>query len=129
MAEKIIKVVGLFIRDAALLIVRKRGDSRFISLGGKIEVGESDFECLCREVREEIGCSVVSAEFFDSFEGMNLEKTCPIEVRCYFVVLEGNPKPQSEIEECRFVGKSDLFALGSMLELHIIPALVKKGLL
>lgn len=37
------------------LLVRKRGTSRFMQPGGKIEAGESPAECVVREVHEELG--------------------------------------------------------------------------
>ena len=43
------------LRDGALLTVRKRGTSRFMLPGGKLEPGESPVECAVREAAEEIG--------------------------------------------------------------------------
>ncbi|MRI53550.1 NUDIX domain-containing protein [Methylobacterium sp. DB1607] len=39
---------------AALLVVRKRGSTRFMLPGGKFEGRESDAACLARELREEL---------------------------------------------------------------------------
>lgn len=52
-----IVVSAVVIRDAdgRILLVRKRGTSRFMLPGGKLEPGESPSECAVREVNEELG--------------------------------------------------------------------------
>ena len=66
----IIEVVGAVIRDASdrLLTVRKRGTQRFMLPGGKREPGEDDLTALARELREEIGVTLVSARRLGHFE-------------------------------------------------------------
>ena len=50
-------VAATVIRDAQgrILLVRKRGTSRFMLPGGKIEAGEAAAECAIREAHEELG--------------------------------------------------------------------------
>ena len=47
-------------RDASgrILVVRKRGTTRFMLPGGKIEPGESPDRCAVREAHEELGVSL-----------------------------------------------------------------------
>jgi 8-oxo-dGTP diphosphatase len=47
-----------FVRDGHVLTVRKRGTSRFMLPGGKLEPGESAYAAAVREVREEVGLDV-----------------------------------------------------------------------
>jgi 8-oxo-dGTP pyrophosphatase MutT (NUDIX family) len=55
----LIEVVSIaFVRDGAVLTVRKRGTSRFMLVGGKPETGESPEEAARREVLEEVGLQV-----------------------------------------------------------------------
>ena len=55
----LIEVVSVaFVRDGAVLTVRKRGTSRFMLVGGKPEPGESPEQAARREVLEEIGLEV-----------------------------------------------------------------------
>ena len=57
--EPLIEVVSVaFVRDGAVLTVRKRGTSRFMLVGGKPEPGESAEEAARREVLEEVGLQV-----------------------------------------------------------------------
>ena len=58
---RIIKKVALAVfKDKKMLQVRsKKHPEVFFTLGGKIEEGETDIECLKREINEEIkGCSL-----------------------------------------------------------------------
>lgn len=52
-----IRIAAALIEDGAgrLLLVRKRGTTRFMQAGGKIEGGETAFEALARELGEELG--------------------------------------------------------------------------
>ncbi|KLK92159.1 NUDIX hydrolase [Microvirga vignae] len=42
-----------------MLLVRKHGTGSFIQPGGKREANESDLTTLTREIREELGCTLV----------------------------------------------------------------------
>ncbi len=50
--------------DETLLIHKKRGvgSGQWVGPGGKVEPGESPQECVVREVREEVGISVLDPE-------------------------------------------------------------------
>jgi 8-oxo-dGTP diphosphatase len=53
--------VVVFQRDGAVLLVRKRGTTRFMFPGGKLEAGESAVDCCLREIREELGLELEPA--------------------------------------------------------------------
>ncbi|MBV9380139.1 MAG: NUDIX domain-containing protein [Streptosporangiaceae bacterium] len=55
--DGVIRVSAVVLRDAsgALLTVRKRGTSRFMFPGGKLEPGESAAQAAVRECAEELG--------------------------------------------------------------------------
>ncbi len=57
---KLIKKIGLAVfKGKKILQVRtNKQDKVFYALGGKIEEGESDLDCLNREVKEELGCEI-----------------------------------------------------------------------
>lgn len=57
MTTTLIQVSAVVLRDPAgrVLLVRKRGTSRWMRPGGKPEAGENGAECGAREVAEELG--------------------------------------------------------------------------
>jgi len=106
----------------------------YITLGGKIEPGESDLECLKREVKEEIGCDIKNPVYFDTFAGKTYDNTKSIHMKCYFVELTGEFKinPADSIDHYRWIDKnykSEGVLAAPLLEQQVIPALIKKELL
>ena len=104
----------------------------FFALGGRMEQGETELQCLQREVMEEIGCAVKDPKPFATFEGMNHDNTKTMWTSCYLCELEGNISPQSEIAECAWIDRDYQkkgIRVAGMLELNIIPALIKHKLL
>ncbi|WP_277211084.1 NUDIX hydrolase [Isoptericola croceus] len=51
-------VAAVIVRDGRFLLVRKRGTSAFMQVGGKLEAGEEPLTALARECAEEIGLVV-----------------------------------------------------------------------
>jgi len=116
---EITKVGLAVIKDRKMLMVRngKHGEV-FSTLGGKIEEGESDLECLVREVREEADTEVVesSLKFLGEFRGSILgQENAFITIRLYLGQLVGEPTPSSEIVEVRYFDSS-------IAQKHLTPA-------
>ncbi len=104
----------------------------FFALGGRMEDGETEMECLHREVKEEVGCQVKNPSHFKTFEGANHDNTKSLRMSCYLVELEGEIFPQSEIAECEWIDKEYArkgICLATMLEVNVIPELIKQKLL
>ena len=101
---QIIKKIALAVfKDKKFIQVRsKKHPEVFFSLGGKLEEGESDVECLKREVMEEVGCKVdeESIKFLAEFEDVahGIEDSL-VNIRLYEGKLIGEPSPSSEIAE------------------------------
>ena len=112
--------VGLaVIRDRRLLMVRneKHGEV-FSTLGGKIEDGESDIDCLKREVREEADARVDTSglAFLGVFRGAILgRENTFITIRLYKGELLDEPRPSSEIAEIRYFDST-------IAQKHLTPA-------
>jgi 8-oxo-dGTP diphosphatase len=124
----IVEVVGALIFDSAgrLLTVRKRGTERFMLAGGKREAGEDDLTALAREVREELGVTIVSATLLGRFEAAAANEAGAIVRSCaYRVEIAGEIARQAEIEELLWIDPAappDV-PLAPLLLTEILPAL------
>lgn len=121
-----------YFKGKKMLQVRdNKQSSVFYTLGGKIEAEEDDYECLKREIKEEIGCEVEekSIKFLKEFE----DKTHGggiLNVRLYEGNLIGEPKPSSEIVEIGYFDtNSDPKNLSVIAKRVIFPWLKMHGYL
>ena len=105
------KLAWVHIKDRKLLVVRSKGKDMFFTVGGKREAGESDHEALIREVKEELGVSLLPATivYVNSFEAQAHGKPEGIKVRltCYTGSYTGELTPMSEIEEIGWFTSND----------------------
>lgn len=138
----IIKIAGLPInQDGHLLIVKPKNKGLWISLGGKLEKGETDEQCLRREIIEElnIDCTSTMKHFLNTpieIAANTTDKT--VVIRFYLLELDQEPQPDNiEIEDYRWISKKDFeeiiqnksINIGSGLELYAIPKLISEGIL
>lgn len=126
------KIAAIVIRDKKLLIARNKGETMFFALGGKMEPGETDIECLQREVFEETSCEPINPKKMETFEGRSHDNKKSVKMICYTCELKGTIQPCSEIEEIAWIDrdyKEKGIKVASMLEINVIPYLIKKGLL
>ena len=125
----IVEVVGAVIRDDAgrLLTVRKRGTQRFMLPGGKREPGEDDLAALARELREELGVGLASAELLGHFEADAAnEPGTTVRSHAYRVTVAGEIAVQAEIEELLWIDPAappDI-PIAPLLIGQILPALI-----
>jgi 8-oxo-dGTP diphosphatase len=123
----IVEVVGALIHDAEgrLLTVRKAGTERFMLPGGKREPGEEDLAALARELREELGVTLVSAEPVGVFEAVAAnEPGARVRSHAYRVVVAGEIAAAAEIAELRWIDPAEPnVRLAPLLETEILPAL------
>ncbi len=114
------------IRDGKLLLVRKR--ETWILPGGKPEEGETDLECLAREIKEETGIVAEDFSYYREFRGISPHKRDEITVRVYLATGEGDPQPSAEIGACKWVDNLDAITLSELTE-KIIRSLQENGYL
>lgn len=127
------KIGGLCIRNRKLLVVHKKGLKDYISVGGKIEPGETDIQCLTREVEEELGCGIKNPKYYDTFEAESYDNKT-IRMPCYFCELDGEIKinPEDNIDGTLWIDKDYKkkgITLAPILEIFVLPRLIKEGLL
>lgn len=103
------KLAWLSLDQGRLLVVRSRGRTLFYLPGGKREPGESDHQALVREIREELGVTLVPQAHplvvveapADGKPGTTVRLTC------YAGTSEGVLAAHSEIEEVAWLGPED----------------------
>lgn len=122
---KVIQKVALaYFKNGKILQVRDNKQTQvFYTLGGKIEPGESDIECLIREVKEEIGCEIEegSLKFLKEFEDL-AHGGGILNVRLYEGKIIGVLKPSSEIVEIGYFDtQSDPKRLSVIAKRTIFP--------
>lgn len=130
---KVIKKLALAVfKDKKILFVRSHKHPEvFFTLGGKIEKGESEVDCLKREVMEEIGCQVDedSLKFLVEFEDIAHGKDgALLNIRIYQGNIIGEPKASSEIAEVGwFDTNSDKKHFSEIAQKKILPWLKEHG--
>lgn len=124
------RIAGILIQDNKILMLTGRGCKELWTPGGKIEEGESDEECLKRELKEEIGVNLITSTFFGEYTGKHFYRPDLISKnRVYIVTIEGKVKPDMEIESFVWFSKEDFetkkYPMITITEEQIIPDLIK----
>jgi 8-oxo-dGTP diphosphatase len=107
---QVVDIVTAVIRDdlGRMLVVRKRGSAIFMKPGGKRELGEDDLTALARELDEELGCTLVSADLLGLFEAPAAnEAGFTVKAATYLTRIEGEIAVQAEIEEMAWIDIAD----------------------
>lgn len=131
--------VGLLVLNednSKFLVCRKKPGNvtrQFILPGGQIEKGETDMECLNREISEELRCEVnrESLQFIGEYRHVAAgHKHKRVHLKLYQGRLIGEPDPASEIESLHWIGRPDLDNpdVSALLKFKIIPDLLERGL-
>ncbi len=106
----------------------------FIMPGGKIEQGESDIDCIKRELKEELQVETdeTSLQFIDEYVDIAAgDPTKDVSIRLYQGKIIGEPKPSQEIIGVQWLGKDDLShpRLSPIIKNKILPDLIVRNIL
>ena len=127
------KVGGIILKDKCILVQRKKNNrEECIIPGGKREGNETDFETLKRELYEELTVELVDVEFIGGYDDIACFSDKKIHVQSYIANIKGEIKCNNEIKEAIWIDKNYKqkgIKLGSILEKHIIPELIKRNLM
>lgn len=125
------KVGAAIVRNNKVLVVRKEGQpsSEFFTAGGKIEQGETHYQTLVREVKEELGVDIRHSEYIGTFHDQAVFEEVPIIIYAYYVEVVGEPRPSAEISELKWIGRDDKSGspISSIMIHQIIPELERLG--
>lgn len=94
--------------DGRHLLVRKRGTTSYMQVGGKIEPGEAPLAALLREVEEEVGLALdpARAERLGRFRAPAAnEPDHHVDAHGFVIRLAPGerPRPQAELEELTWI--------------------------
>jgi 8-oxo-dGTP diphosphatase len=126
----VIRIVAALIRDdeGRVLLVRKRGTTAFMQPGGKYEPGESASEALVRELREELGLVIDTAElepigYFEADAANEPDHT--VEAEVFSAPLNGPVVALAEIDELLWIDPADIgdVTVAPLTLEHIFPTL------
>lgn len=117
-----------FVEDGQVLTVRKRGTSRFMLVGGKIEPGEAPADAARREAEEEVGLRPLDLEPLGRFVSLAAnEPGHLLHSEAYLATPNGLPRIAAEIDEMRWMGLDESHDdLAPLLEHHVLPLLRKR---
>ena len=126
------KVALVYIRDKKLLTTRSQGKDFYYFPGGKRDKGESDVECLTRELAEEMGVELRPESIAHYATVIAHAHGNPLGVlaklTCYTGVIEREPAPGGEIAEIRWLGYADRANVGCSMKI-VMDELYHKGMI
>lgn len=114
---------AIIIKDKRLLLVTGHNSDCYWTPGGGVEEGESPEEALRREVQEELGAKILSAEWYMTFQ-YNSQL-----VTAYIVEMGDDFKVGNEITDFIWYKRGDDVKLSGRLRYWLIPALTRQGLI
>jgi len=131
--------IGLLIlnNDQTQFLVCQKGENsmtqNYLLPGGQIE-DEDEFECIVREIWEELDCEVAveTLEFVGVYVGPAAgDPSKDVSIRLYKGEIVGKPTPSSEIKFIHWIGQEDQDdeRVSPIIRLQILPDLIERDIL
>ena len=117
-------------QDGRILLVRKRNTLFFMQPGGKLDDGETPLAALARELKEELGCTLLKSEFVGIFSSPAAnEPECVVEAVLFRAEITGQIDPGAEIEEVAWVEPHQAgdLPLAPLTRDHVLPLVLSSG--
>ena len=114
---------AIIIRDKKVLLVSGYGIDKYWTPGGGVEVGETPLQALHREVKEELGVNILSAEPYLSYVLRNLY------VENYIVEIDDRIKVGYEITHTIWYNKDANVKTSEGFKTMVLPKLIKDNLM
>ena len=125
-------VAAAVVVERRLLLMSKRAAPEVFYLpGGKPDQGESELDCLRREIAEELSVGIVQPRLWTSVTSPAALERCPMEMTVYRAELDGEPKAASEVAALAWYADAGSFegSLAPAIEHDVVPRLRTAGLL
>jgi ADP-ribose pyrophosphatase YjhB (NUDIX family) len=107
--KKRVRVAAIIIHDKKLLLVKgPKKYKEFWTPGGKLEEGESDIDCLKRELKEELNAKVILSKFFREYASKSPYHKNTITInKTYLIKISGKIKIGSEVQAFIWMSKKE----------------------
>jgi 8-oxo-dGTP diphosphatase len=126
------KLAFIYISNKKILMTLSKSKDTYYIPGGKRDPGESDFEALIREVKEELTVDLIpgTISHYGTFTAQAHGKPAGVMVRmtCYTSDFYGTLEPSSEIEKMDYYTYSQRNIVGPVDQI-IFDDLNSKGLI
>ena len=131
--KEIDKIAFIYLKNGKILSTLSKGKDAYYIPGGKRKVSETDEETLIRECNEELTINILkdTIKYYGTFKVQAHGKAEGIIVKmtCYTADFEGTLKPDSEIEEIKWLDYSNLDVKISPVDELIFKDLYDKHLI
>jgi 8-oxo-dGTP diphosphatase len=110
-----------------LLVSKRAAPDVFYLPGGKPDHDEAPLDCLCRELREELGVGVDSTRPFAEVRARAALEGVEMWMSVYLTRLTGVPAPAAEIAALRWWPHEPALGLAPAVRDCVIPRLRRAG--